>query len=88
LLCLLFLSMLGSRFSPDGSRVDSYRIFHKAALVTCVDKRFLNILDAVHEFKLTAAVAHQAFYYPRNWGILNSTHAASLIVASTGFSIG
>jgi hypothetical protein len=42
----------------------------------------------VHEFKLPAAVAHQAFYNPRNRGVLNGAHAASLIVASTGFSIG
>ena len=80
--------MLGSHFSPDGSGVDNYRIFHEAALITCVDKRLLNILDAVHVFKLSTAVAHQMFYHPRNRGVLNGTHAASLIVDSTGFSIG
>jgi hypothetical protein len=50
--------MLGSYFSPNGSGVNEFPILYNAALVTGMNKRLLNILNAMHMAKLTAAVAH------------------------------
>jgi len=74
--------MLGSRFSPDGFRIDGVCLFNGITLIAHMSERIGFIFDAKLMLKLTAAVAHQAFYHPSNWGGFNRAHAAVLIVCA------
>ena len=71
----LILDLLVSRHWVDG-----FRIFCGIAFFAHMNKRFCLVFDAELMLKLTAAIAHQAVYSPRNRHCLYAAHAASLMV--------